>query len=90
MTWMPKFEEMTPCGGLPAYSRITSPIHTWSKVITMTDSSPIYYAGNKKIIRLYDGLARNNFPMPGADEGPRWKVGDVIEAHGEDAPRYGS
>jgi hypothetical protein len=90
VTWMPKFEEMTPCGGLPAYSRISSPIHSWSRVITMTDSSPLYYAGSKRRTRLYDGLARVGYPMLGADEGPRWKVGDVIEAHGEDALRFGS
>ena len=59
-------------------------------MITMTDSSPIYYAGSKKRTRLYDGLARVGFPMPGADEGPRNKIGDVIEAHGEDALRFGS
>ena len=87
--WLQRFENKQPMVMIPPYTRCSSPVHSWKRIIILCDSSSDYHDGKQRAIRLGDGLKLAGYPL--FDEAlPQWKISELNVNLIESATAYGS
>jgi hypothetical protein len=88
--WIIDLQSRYPFKQCPQYTRASSAVHTWRRVIVVCDSTAVFYngsrtTGNGTVIRLLDGLNKVHLPMPGIEEvGLKWNCeGESLEMYGD-------